>query len=253
MEKRKTDRTRKRMLLLGGGAVLVLIILILVIRGISGIFRKEDDVSAGLAYIRAEESGDIAAIEEKISLLEKQDNNGEDTRSIKEKFTGAVVVGDSIAEGFLSYDVLNASSVAAQIGVHLDETDDLIGAVKELSPRIVFLSLGMNDIESTDGDTGRFIEAFETVVGKIEKELPDVHIFVNSIFPVREDVSKSRPAFEKIPDYNKALQAMCDEMQIGFIDNTELVGEDSYEQDGIHFKADFYPVWAQRMAEVAAL
>ena len=31
---------------------------------------------------------------------------------------GAVVVGDSITEGFAEYDVLNASSVVAQIGVH---------------------------------------------------------------------------------------------------------------------------------------
>ena len=252
MKNIKIKDSMKKKLLLGAGAVLVVLVIVLIIRGISGLINSGTDTSAGVDYIKAEEAGDITAIEEKISLLEQQDG-AEDTRSIKEKFMGSVVMGDSITEGFTGYDVLNASSVAATIGVHLDETDDLISQVKDLSPRIVFLALGMNDVEATNGDTDKFIEQYTAVVEKIQEELPDVHIFVNSIFPVQESVSQETPVFEKIPDYNEALKNMCDEMQIGFIDNTELVQDEYYEEDGIHFKADFYPVWAQRMAEVAAL
>ncbi len=249
----KIKQNTKKKLLLGGCAVLAVLVIILIIRGISGIVNRGTDISAGVDYIKAEEAGSISAIEEKISLLEQQDNNEEDARSIKEKFTGAVVMGDSITAGFTGYDVLNASSVAAGIGVHLNETDDLISQVQELSPRIVFLSLGMNDVEATNGDIDVFIEEYTAVVEKIEADVPDVHIFVNSIFPVSSDVAAEKPVFEKIPDYNEALKTLCDDMQIGFIDNTDLVQDEYYEQDGVHFKAAFYPVWAQRMAEVAAL
>ena len=56
-----------------------------------------------------------------------------------------------------------------------------------------------------------------------------------------------------IRDSNAALQKMCDENQIAFLDNTSLVSDTYYEEDGIHFKADFYPIWLKRMAEVATL
>ena len=49
------------------------------------------------------------------------------------------------------------------------------------------------------------------------------------------------------------LRQMCDDLQLGFIDNTDLVQDQYYEEDGVHFKAEFYPLWADRMAEVAAL
>lgn len=233
--------------------MLILLVLFLIIRAVSGMFDTKADISAGLKYIEAEEDGDITKIEQKISLLEKQDNNGEDARSMKEKFTGAVVVGDSITSGFTEYDILNASSVVAKIGVHLSEVDEMIEQVKELGPQVIFLSLGMNDVTATGGDTDQFIDEYTEVLSMLSKKVPDGHIFVNSIFPVQEKALEEEPLLENIPEYNEALKKLCDKQQIGFIDNTELAKEQYYEQDGIHFKADFYPLWAEQMAEVAAL
>ena len=42
-------------------------------------------------------------------------------------------------------------------------------------------------------------------------------------------------------------------IRLHFLDNTSLVSDTYYEEDGIHFKADFYPIWLKRMAEVATL
>ena len=39
-------------------------------------------------------------------------------------------------------------------------------------------------------------------------------------------------------------------------DGTEFdvfIEDEYYEEDGIHFKANFYPIWAEKMAEVATL
>lgn len=46
---------------------------------------------------------------------------------------------------------------------------------------------------------------------------------------------------------------MCDEEGITFIDNTEIVKDEYYEQDGEHMKAEYYPIWAEYMAEVAGI
>ncbi len=230
-----------------------MIVMVFAWRGVRGLFRGETDTSAGVEYIKKEESGDISAIEAKIDLLEKQDAGEGDERSIKEKFSGAVVVGDSITQGFTEYDVLNASSVAAEIGVHLTQMEGLIAKVKELSPGIIFLALGSNDVMATNGDTEKFISQYQELINQFQKEVPDAHIFVNAIFPVQDKAIEKEPELKDIAEYNSALKELCDSKTIGFIDNTEIVSEEYFEQDGVHFKASFYPIWAERMAEVASL
>ena len=246
------QRTKRR-IIIGLCIVVAAAVIILIVQGVRGLLGGRVDTSAGLEYIQQEEAGDITAIEEKISLLEQQDNNAEDTRSIKVKFACVVVQVDSVGEGSLEYDILYACSVAAEIGVHLDELDGQIANVKELSPSVLFLYLGMNDVTATNGDVDSFISEYRAVLTQLKEEVPDAHIFVNSIFPVQEKAIEEEPLLAKIPDYNEALKELCDSQTVAFIDNTSLVEEQYYEQDGVHFKADFYPIWAQRMAEVAAL
>ena len=124
-----------------------------------------------------------------------------------------MILGDSVAEGFEEYDILNASSVAAEIGVHLDELDGQISKVKELSPGVLFLYLGMNDVTATNGDVDRFVSEYKSVLDRLREEVPDAHIFVNSIFPVQEKALEEEPLLEKIPEYNDALKELCETFQ----------------------------------------
>ena len=249
---KRISRKRKRLLLIGACALVLILLVILAVQGIRRLTSPRVDTEQGVEYIKAAESEDIATIEQKISQLEQQDG-GEDARSYKEKFASSVVMGDSITEGFSFFDVLNASSVVSKIGVHLNELDEQVQQVKELDPQVIFLAYGMNDVISTAGDTDQFLEEYETLVDQLREEVPNAHIYVNSIFPVTDSAVKKEPELAQISEYNTALKGMCDEMQVGFIDNTELVEDQYYEEDGVHFKAEFYPIWAERMAEVAAL
>ena len=249
---KRISRKRKRLLLIGACALVLILLVILAVQGIRRLTSPRVDTEQGVEYIKAAESEDIATIEQKISQLEQQDG-GEDARSYKEKFASSVVMGDSITEGFSEYDVLNASSVVSKIGVHLDELEEQVQQVKDLDPQVIFLAYGMNDVISTAGDTDQFLEEYETLVDQLREEVPNAHIYVNSIFPVTDSAVKKEPELAQISEYNTALKGMCDEMQVGFIDNTELVEDQYYEEDGVHFKAEFYPIWAERMAEVAAL
>lgn len=224
-----------------------------IVYGVTRLTSSGADTEEGIAYIKAAEAEDITVIEQKIAQLESQDGGEEDTRSAKEKFASSVVMGDSITEGLVEYDVLSASSVVSKIGVHLDELDDQVAQVKELNPQVIFLTFGMNDIIEDGEDTEQFRSDYEALVKQIQEEVPDAHIFVNSIFPVLDTAVENELALERISEYNTVLSEMCTKLQIGFIDNTELVSDQYYEEDGIHFKAEFYPLWADRMAEVASL
>ena len=162
-------------------------------------------------------------------------------------------MGDSISSGFSEYDVLNASSVVAKRGIQLEGLDEQISQAKKLNPQVVFLSYGMNDVIATDGDTEAFIKKYAAVIESITKEMPSVRIYINSIFPVSASAAEKDRHWRRLPIIILHCRKCAMESDLGFIDNTGLVQENYYEEDGIHFKAEFYPVWATNMAEVATL
>ena len=249
---KRINKRKKRLLLIGACAAVLILLVILAVWGIRQLVTPKVDTEQGLSYIRAAESEDITTIEQKINQLERQDG-GEDSRSYKEKFASSIVMGDSIAEGFSEYDLLNASSVVSKIGVHLYELEEQVQQAADLNPQVIFLALGMNDVIASAGDTEQFLEQYEAVVAQLREAVPNAHIYVNSIFPVQDSAIEKEPELAQISEYNTVLRQMCDDLQLGFIDNTDLVQDQYYEEDGVHFKAEFYPLWADRMAEVAAL
>lgn len=83
--------------------------------------------------------------------------------------------------------------------------------------------------------------------------MPDAVLYINCVLPVSAQKEEMKSRFMQDSGYNTALKAMCDEEGITFIDNTEIVKDEYYEQDGEHMKAEYYPIWAEHMAEVAGI
>jgi hypothetical protein len=106
--KKTIKRKQKLGIRIGVGCALVITVILLAVQGVSNLTKKPVDTSEGIAYIKGKESADAKTIEQKINQLEKKDGTGDssDTRSMKERFSGAVVMGDSIAASFTEYDVL---------------------------------------------------------------------------------------------------------------------------------------------------
>jgi lysophospholipase L1-like esterase len=249
-------KRRRRLIICCFAAIGILLVGILTIEIVSSLTNRDVDTSEGLKVIKKAESGDVKKIENKIDKLAEKNKKETDTneeRNYKAVFSDSVIMGDSISEAFIEYDLLNASSVVAKKGAHLDELEEQLTCVQRINPQVIFLYFGMNDVVSTDGDADLFIKKYNALIQKIQKKLPDTKIFVNSVFPVREEVMKQEPAYKKLSDYNEALANMCDKKQIAFINNTDLVSDKDYEEDGIHFKTEFYAYWLNRMSEVASL
>ena len=234
MEKEhQAEERRKKVLMEIAGAVVVLTVIVSI--GLSHLGTDKVNTSAGVKAIKKLEKADVSEVETKISNIEKEEKQAiEDwqNRPLSEKFAHAVILGDSITTGFTVYDVLDTSKVVAEKGMHLDQTGDLI---------------------KTDGDTDAFIEKYKAVLANVREQMPDAVIYINCVLPVSAQKEEEEPVYAKIPDYNTALKAMCDEEGITFIDNTEIVKDEYYEQDGEHMKAEYYPIWAEHMAEVAGI
>ena len=195
--KKKNDRKRQRSIRVGIAGVAIVTAVLLTVQGVSHLTKKSVDTSKGIEYIKSKESADAKTIEQKIKQAERQDFivDGKDTRSLKERFSGVVVMGDSITEAFEEYDVLNSSSVVAKVGINFNEVDEQIEQARQLDPQVIFLNYGNNDIEA-DQDT--FIKEYSSIIKKIQKSIPDAHIFVNAMFPVQDKALQKEPAFANI-------------------------------------------------------
>ncbi len=235
------------------GAVGVVATALLVVFGIGKMQKKEVDTTEGLMYIEQASAADVSNIEKKIQEIERMEETEKGEQNYKAIFENAVIMGDSITESIEEYDILNASSVVAKIGVSIVNLDDQIETVKKLNPQTIFLSYGMNDILTTNGNSKLFIERYEKLLEELNKKVPNARVFINSIFPVQDKVVEENPEYKALNKYNAQLKKMCDKHQLTFIDNTSLVSENDYEPDGIHLKASFYPYWLDHMAEVSAL
>ncbi len=248
---KKINRRKKTLYI--RGAVGISAIALLVAFGIGRFRTKKVDTKEGLLYIEQAAAADISAIEKKIQEMERAEGKKEEANNYKAVFQNAVIMGDSITEGMVEYDILNPSSVVAKIGSSVIDLGDQIETVQKINPQTIFLAYGMNDIRTTNGHAEVFGEGYEKLLNELKKKVPNARIFVNSIFPVQDKVLGEMPEYKTLEKYNKQLEKICDKYQLTFIDNTSLVSEDDYEPDGIHLKASFYPYWLDHMAEVSAL
>ena len=86
-------------------------------------------------------------------------------------------------------------------------------------------------------------------------ELIEKVISMNSILPMTEASIKEKAGREKQPQYNEAIQKMCEDEGYLYIDSCFIVEADSslYEQDGIHMKKAYYEQWLSYIVEKAGL
>lgn len=252
--RRQNEVRKKRMILMVAG----IIVICLILACISLLKEKKHkvDIRQGVQKLKELEKLDTAKVEAEIAAVEKkhaQEQEDWKNRPLSEKFSKAVILGDSITSGFIGYEILDSSKVVAQKGVHLKELDPLIETTANLKPQVLFLALGLNDVSMTGGDSEKFIVAYKKVLASLQEKLPNTRIYINGILPVTPKGIKKYPDYVHIPEFNAALQALCEEEDLIYIDNAPLVKDEYYEPDGEHMKIKFYPIWAEHMAEVAGL
>lgn len=178
-----------------------------------------------------------------------------DNATIKKAFNGVVVVGDSFSEALDVYGLLDEGSVIYKRGASVNEIDDLIEKVITMKPSTVIMEFGCNDLQMYNSDIDGFIEQYQSEIQKIKDALPDTMICVNSILPMTEEKVKEKAGREKRPEYNEAIQEMCDKEEYLYIDSSFIVeaNSDLYEQDGIHMKKEYYEQWLSYIVEKAGL
>lgn len=183
----------------------------------------------------------------------------------KSWFSQVSFVGDSLTQGMQMYDtglpgamscayrgvgpnaIVNGTSCKRADGV----AEVPLDALTAQQPKAVYLLLGTN-VLGTDSDYTSFLTYYRLMLDMISQALPNTKIYVQSITPVRPEVSKKSPGLykERLCEINDALSAIALEKGCTFLNLWEALADENgdlieeYAQpDGYHLLPAGYNAW----------
>ena len=258
--KRVNREEQDKVLRMAVTAVVVLLIIGGIIVAVK-LMNPRVDITEGTKKLKELEKADVKAAEAKINKIEEAERAADEerkSRPVNERFANSLVVGDSITQGLYEFGIMDQALVLAEKGAEVTRpeetgTMDMIHKAEEINPQNLFLTLGMNDVEAARGDASVFAERYGKILDEIKSSLPDTKVYVNCVLPAGQKAIDRNEWYGNIPEYNEKLKELCGGKDIVYIDNTGLVKDEYYADDGIHQAPDYYPAWVENMAEAADL
>lgn len=185
----------------------------------------------------------------------------------KSWFNDVSFVGDSLTQGMQLYDTgLPNAHFCAYKGVGPNavvnnttcrradgEKEIPMEALASQQPRALYVLLGTN-VLTADNDYSSFLTYYRLMLDMISQALPNTKIYVQSITPVRPEVSQKSPGLykQRLCEINDALSAIALEKGCTFLnlwealadENGDLIAE--YAQpDGYHLLPAGYDAWVE--------
>lgn len=254
--------SKKRVCMMSNRNKYVIIILTAIVVAV-GIFLffpfsngDEDEVGKTTKKLKELETRDVSKINVAIKEARKKLNSENNNLTLAERFQTCVLIGDSIGEGLTVYNVLDSQNVLAKKGLSTKSSDEYFQKAVSLQPDVVFIQLGMNDMNIYRDNISGYIDAMKEKIAYLKKNIKDVDIYINGILPVSDSAASKTPELGKYPEYNKELKNMCKDEKVTFIDVEQILkssGKDLHEPDGIHPVSSYYSLWAKYMLEQAEL
>ena len=167
------------------------------------------------------------------------------------------IAGDSITLGLNYYGFIPDMHSIAGDSVSIWNLDyftfdlgggemGMIDAIDYVHPRLLYMSIGMNDVNLNYPDT--YVERYREIINELIKRMPDINIVVAAITPVSSDCNVVRN--DIIREYNAALKKMIKDMklpQVVFFDTYSVLCDneqnlkDGYSSgDGMHLYIPCY-------------
>ena len=183
----------------------------------------------------------------------------------KSWFNDVSFVGDSLTQGMQLYDTgLPNAHFCAYKGVgpnavvnnttcrRTDGDKEIpMEALASQQPRALYILLGTN-VLTADSDYTSFLTYYRLMLDMISQALPNTKIYVQSITPVRPEVSQKSPGLykERLCEINDALSAIALEKGCTFLNLWEALADENgdlieeYAQpDGYHLLPAGYDAW----------
>lgn len=251
-QKEASDKTWRFLRIAAGAEILLAAVLLIVYAALTA-RSPADPLQDGIRHLKELESKDLTAIEREVKLIRQEARAkaiAEGSLSVWAQFDDYVIFGDSRTVGFYFYEFLDQQRIIADGGLTIADLASHMDQIRLLNPSSLFLCTGLNDVSIGYWPTPEdYVEAYEELMQQLMSELPDTHIYINSIFPAKDPAFDLSEDWRKIPEYNTAVRTWCEEKGYSYIDNTQVFEDhqDLYDSDGIHFAREFYQYWAANM------
>lgn len=235
------------------------VILIILIIGAVRIFgaKYPKDVQEGRAFVKEQSAIDVDTVEKKINETQKKQRVAKGNEILSKldageldpwsQFGNMFWLGDSRSEALVYFGLLDKQHVYANKGDNLRKGTNGLKAAKAVEPEHLIFTYGINDVNGNWKDAAAFIARYQTVIAEFQKALPKADIYLCAILPVTDAALAKDSSFKNIPEYNAAIQKLCEDNGYHYIEDQKLTSEhaDLFEPDGIHFTKAFYPFWAK--------
>lgn len=181
-------------------------------------------------------------------------------------FSGAVLVGDSVAEGLGIHGFIPELTVMTVIGIsprtaatdllfmHERQPVTLVDKLTAMQPTMIYLWLGSNGIDTKDAQ--RVIDDYDRLLNQLIAALPDVPVYLVELTPVKRMVTERYANYtnERVDAFNALLHNAAKRhnvylLPVNFLfKNADGLLDGLYGAgDGIHLKKAAYEVLADYM------
>ena len=245
------------------GVVLCILLIILVFhifeRNVSSADYNQRELEINQESVTEVQKADVSKIEREITLTDKALASGKSSVSKKawymECFRNCVVVGDSLTDGLRVYQWLSKKQVFSSVGASLLSDGKLFTKAAKTYPKAAFFAFGMNDMINYRGDAEAFVKKYNSLLQTTHKKSPSTEIYVCSITTPTKNAIKNKKSLGNYKKFNKAIQKMCEENGYTYVDTSQILPthKSLYADDGIHAASAYYPLWMDKMIEVANL
>ncbi len=159
-----------------------------------------------------------------------------------EAFEGVLFCGDSRTKAIATSLALESDHILAENGVGLEHLDTYMQELLRRNPKTIILNYGVNSMSEYEKSRDEFVEEYKGLLQEIKRALPQSRIIVAAIFPVSPYFAVEQPRMNYIDDMNLKLFKMCIDLDIEFVDGTDIIKTNSnlLNADGLHFSDTFY-------------
>lgn len=160
-----------------------------------------------------------------------------------------VFFGDSITE-YGEWSELFCDSKIVNRGIAGDHCDGLRGRLDEivrLKPQKIFVMVGVNDLAFHPPEIVAL--KYNELAAGLLKKMPTTSIYLQSVFPVNNQVSPTAVNNKHIVTLNDAIQKIAKDNSLLFLDTHPLLLDsngnldEKYTLDGIHLNGHAYLKW----------
>jgi len=171
----------------------------------------------------------------------------------------ATFAGDSLMQAVFNYSVFPKSDFVCKIGLNIinasdptkkiipwgDKTVSYIKAIKNTSPKYIYVMLGANQIAWLDNDVA--ISYYERFIDNVFHRIPKAKVFLVCVAPATEEYCSTHEGFSnsKVRKFNKMLKALarkkgikCYNLTEGMLDSKGNLNPSYAAPDGLHWTAD---------------